>query len=327
MNRRGFIAAASSVVTWPHPALAQQPSKIARIGYLGPQPDNPMIVASYSVIASELRRLGFIEGQNLTIAYRYHNIPGVGIPRLATELVQTNVDLLVADGPEAILQAAVGATDTIPIAMLAINFDPIARRYISNLARPGGNVTGVFFQPIELAQKQLELLSEALPGKTKAAVLYDVLSADQFKAAKQVAERLKLRFHGIQLENPPYDFDAAFQLLAQSLPDMLLVLSSAHFTKSASHIATLAITQHVPTMFTFKTYVEAGGLMSYGVDYVGMHRQIATFIGKILNGANPAELPVEQPTKFELVVNLKTARALEISISPLMLARADEVIE
>jgi putative ABC transport system substrate-binding protein len=327
MRRREFIAAAGSVAAWPQAALAQQPSKIVRIGYLGPQPDNPMIVASYSVIASELRRLGFIEGQNLTIAYRHHNIPGVDIPKLATELVQANVDLLVADGPEATLQAAVGATGTIPIAMLAINFDPIARGYISSLARPGGNVTGVFFQPIELAQKQLELLSEALPGKAKAAALYDVLSADQFKAAKQVTERLNLQFHGIQLENPPYDFDAAFRLLSQRLPDMLLVLSSAHFTKSASHIATLAITQHLPTMFTFKTYVEAGGLMSYGVDYVGMHRQIAAFIGKILNGAKPADIPIEQPTKFELVVNLKTAKTLAVTIPPSLLARADEVIE
>src|SRR5215472_2404790 len=224
MKRRQFIALlGSGAVAWPLRAMAQQPGNIARIGYLGPQPDNPMIVASYSVIASELRRLGFIEGQNLTIAYRYHNIPGVGIPRLATELVQTNVDLLVADGPEAILQAAVGATDTIPIAMLAINFDPNARRYISNLARPGGNVTGVFFQPIELAQKQLELLSEALPGKTKAAALYDVLSGDQFTAAKAAADNLNLKLYGIKLENPPYDFDAAFRFLAQRLPDMLLV--------------------------------------------------------------------------------------------------------
>jgi len=260
MNRREFIVAASSVVAWPHPALAQQPSKIARIGYLGPQPDNPMIVASYSVIASELRRLGFIEGQNLTIAYRYHNIPGVGIPRLATELVQTNVDLLVADGPEAILQAAVGATDTIPIAMLAINFDPIARRYISNLARPGGNVTGVFFQPIELAQKQLELLSEALPGKTKAAALYDVLSADQFKAAKQVAERLNLQLHGVQFENPPYEFDAAFRLLAQRSPDMLLVLSSAHFTKSASQLRRLRSSSIYPPCSRSKPMLQPGGL-------------------------------------------------------------------
>jgi putative tryptophan/tyrosine transport system substrate-binding protein len=286
-----------------------------------------MIVTSYSVIASELQRLGFIDGQNLTIAYRYHNIPGVDIPKLAAELVQMNVDVLVADGPEAILQAAVAATDTIPIVMIAVNFDPIARRYIANLARPGGNVTGVFFESIELVQKQLDLLKQALPGKIQATALYDELSADQFKAAKQAAERLNLEFHGIKLESPPYDFDAAFRILAQRLPDMLLVLSSAHFTKSAPHIARLAIQQHLPTMFTFKSYVEAGGFMSYGVDYVAMHRQIAPFLGKILNGANPADIPVEQPTKFEFGIILKSAKALGLEIPPGVLAIADEVID
>jgi len=328
MRRREFIALlGSGAVAWPLAAMAQQPSKIARIGYLGPQPDNPMIVASYSVIASELRRFGFIDGQNLTIAYRHHNVPGVDIPRLAAELVQMNVAALVADGPEAILQAAVAATDTIPIVMIAVNFDPIARGYISSLARPRGNVTGVFFESIELVQKQLDLLKQALPGKIQAAALYDELSADQFKAGRQAAERLNLEFHGIKLENPPYDFDAAFRLLAQRVPDMLLVLSSAHFTKSAPHIARLAIQQHLPTMFTFKSYVEAGGFMSYGVDYVGMHRQIAPFLGKILNGANPADIPVEQPTKFEFVINLKTAKALGLDIPPGVLAIADAVIE
>jgi putative ABC transport system substrate-binding protein len=328
MRRREFLALlGSGAAAWPLVAMAQQPRKIARIGYLGPQPDNPMIATSYSVITSELRQLGFIEGQNLTIAYRYHNVPGADVRGLAAELVQSNVDALVADGPEAILQAAVAATNTIPIAMIAINFDPIARGYVSSLARPGGNITGVFFEPIELAQKQLELLTQALPGKTKAAAMYDALSADQFTGAKEAAQRLNLEFHGIKLENPPYDFDAAFRLLAQRLPDMLLVLSTAHFTKSASHIATLAIQQHLPTMFTFKSYVEAGGFLSYGADYVAMHRQTATFIGKLLNGAVPADVPIEQPTKFDLVINLKTAKALGLTVPPSLLARADEVIE
>jgi putative tryptophan/tyrosine transport system substrate-binding protein len=328
MRRREFIAlVGSAAASWPLTARAQQPSRTVRIGYLGAQPDNPMVVASNSAIASELRRLGFVEGQNLTIAYRNFDVPGVDISRLAAELVQTNVDVLVADGPEAVLQAAVAATNTIPIAMIAINFDPIARHYISSLSRPGGNVTGLVFQSTELAQKQLELLKQALPGKTQAAALYDELSAAQFKAAQQAAERLGLELNGMKLENPPYDFDAVFRFLAQSSPDMLLVLSSAHFTKSAPHIARLAIQQHLPTMFTFKSYVEAGGFMSYGVDYVAMHRQIVPLIGKILSGARPADIPVEQPTKFELVINLKTARALGFEIPVTLLGRADEVVE
>jgi putative ABC transport system substrate-binding protein len=328
MRRREFIAlVGSAAASWPLTARAQQPGRTVRIGYLGVQPDNPMVVASYSEIASGLRRLGFIEGQNLIIAYRNHNVPGVDISRLAAELVQTNVDVLVADGPEAVLQAAVAATNTIPIAMIATNFDPIARRYISSLSRPGGNVTGLVFQSTELAQKQIEVLKQALPGKTRATALYDELSAAQFKAAQQAAERLSLDLNGIKLENPPYDFDAAFRLLAPRSPDMLLVLSSAHFTKSARQIARLAIEQHVPTMFTFKSYVEAGGFMSYGVDYVAMHRQIVPLLGKILSGAKPADIPVEQPTKFELVINLKTARALGLEIPVTLLGRADEVIE
>jgi putative ABC transport system substrate-binding protein len=327
MKRREFIAVLGSAALALPTAMAQQPGKIVRIGYLGVQPDNPMIVASYSEIAGELRRLGFIEGQNLTIIYRHHNVPGVDISRLAAELVQSKVDVLVADGPEAVLQAAVAATNTIPIAMIAINFDPIARHYISSLSRPGGNVTGLAFQSTELAQKQLELLKQALPGKTRATALYDELSAAQFKAAQQAAERLGLELNGIKLENPPYDFDAAFRSLARRPTDMLLVLSSGHFTKSAPHIATLAIGQHVPTMFTFKSYVEAGGFMSYGVDYVAMHRQIVPLLGKILSGAKPADIPVEQPTTFELVINLKTARALGLEIPVTLLGRADQVIE
>jgi putative ABC transport system substrate-binding protein len=328
MRRREFIAlVGSAAASWPLTARSQQPSRTVRIGYLGAQPDNPMTVASNSEVASGLRRLGFVEGQNLTIAYRNFNVPGVDISRLAAELVQTNVDVLVADGPEAVLQAAVAATNTIPIAMIAVNFDPIALHYISSLSRPGGNVTGLVFQSTELAQKQLEVLKQALPGKTQATALYDELSAAQFKAAQQAAERLGLELNGMKLENPPYDFDAVFRFLAQSSPDMLLVLSSAHFTTSASHIARLAIQQHLPTMFTFKNYVEAGGFMSYGVDYIAMHRQIVPLIGKILSGAKPADIPVEQPTKFELVINLKTARALGFEIPVTLLGRADEVIE
>src|SRR5579864_6478677 len=197
MRRRDLIALVGSIAAWwPLTARAQRPSKIVRIGYLGVQPDNPMIVASYSEISSELRRLGFSEGQNLFILYRHHNVPGVDIPGLAAELVQAKVDVLVADGPEAVLQAAVAATNTIPIAMIAINFDPIARHYIASLSHPGVNVTGLVFQSTELAQKQLEVLKQAIPGKTQATALYDELSAAQFKTAQQAAERLRLELNG-----------------------------------------------------------------------------------------------------------------------------------
>jgi putative tryptophan/tyrosine transport system substrate-binding protein len=326
MKRRELIVLGVAAAAWPLATRAQQPRKDVRIGYLGAQPNNPMIAESYSVLSSELRQFGFVEGRNLTIEYRYHGV-GADPAAQAAELVRSNVDLLVADGPEAALQAAVGASRTTPIVRCAINFDPIARGYVSSLARPGGNVTGIFFQPLELAQKQLELLAEALPGKTKAEAIYDALSLDQFTAAKRAAGNMTVELRGLELENPPYDFDAAFRVMAQGSPQMLLVLSSAHFTNSRSRIATLAIEQRLPTMFTFKTYVEAGGLMSYGVDYIDMHRRIAAFVAKILDGVKPADIPVEQPTKFELVVNLKTAKVIGIELPTSILLRADEVIE
>jgi putative tryptophan/tyrosine transport system substrate-binding protein len=328
MRRREFITLLSGTAAWPLAAHAQQAGKTVRVGFLGAQPNIPMIVAAFSGgFSSELRQLGYVEGQNLIIEYRYINEPGADVTTQAAELVRSNIDVLVATGPEVVLRAAVGATDTIPIVMIAINFDPIARGYVSSLARPGRNVTGIFFRQPELAQKQLELLTEAFPKRTKAVALYDALSADQFMAAKQVAEVMKLEFRGLKLENPPYDFDAAFRILAQDSLLMLLVLSSPQFTSSQSRIATLAIEQRLPTMFIFKTYVEAGGLMSYGVDFVAMHRRIAAFVGKILKGAKPADIPVEQPTKFEIVVNLRTAKAIGIELPTSTLLRADEVIE
>jgi putative ABC transport system substrate-binding protein len=286
-----------------------------------------LFAAANSGFSDELRQLGWVEGQNLIIEYRYPTDPGVDLAAQVGELVKSNIDALVAVGPELVLQTAVGATHTIPIAMIAINFDPIARGYVSSLARPGGNVTGIFFRQLELAQKQLELLTQAFPERTKAAALYDALSADQFEAAKRFADSINLQIHGLKLENPPYDFAAAFRALAQGSPQMLLVLSSGYFTPSQSLIASLAAQQRLPTMFIFRTYVEAGGLMSYGVDYVAMHRRIAALVAKILEGSKPADIPVEQPTRFEFVVNLKTAKAIGIELPTSILLRADEVIE
>jgi putative ABC transport system substrate-binding protein len=302
---RDFLLTSGAMVVWPLAARAQQPRKNARVGFLSARPNIPIFVAANSGFLDELRQLGWVEGQNLTVEYRYTTDPGVDLAAEVGQLVRSNVDALVAIGPEVVLHAAVQASHTIPIAMIAINFDPIARGYVSSLARPGGNVTGIFFRQLELAQKQLELLTQAFPQNNRAAALYDAISADQFAAARAVAQRLNLQFDGLKLENPPYDFEKAFHALAQRSPQTLLVLSSGYFTPSESRIASLAIQERLPTMFIFKTYTEAGGLMSYGVDYVAMHRRIAAFVGKILQGAKPADIPVEQPAKFEFVVNLK----------------------
>jgi putative ABC transport system substrate-binding protein len=176
-----------------------------------------------------------------------------------------------------------------------------------------------------LAAKQVELLREAFPDRSRLAVLYDEDSADQFAAAERQARSLRLDVRPLKLENPPYDFDVAFQSLAKGSPQMLLVLSSQYFTLSRSHIAELAIQQRLPTMFIFKSYVEAGGLISYGVDPSAIFRQVGFY--KILNGAKPVDLPIQQPVKFELVINLKTAKAIGVDLSTAIQLRADDVIE
>jgi ABC-type uncharacterized transport system substrate-binding protein len=211
--------------------------------------------------------------------------------------------------------------------MIATNFDPLEHGSVKSLAQPGGNITGVFLRQTELAEKQTERLAQANPGKVRMAILWDAISADQFGAAERRGKALGLNIQSQKLENPPYDFDAAFRTAASASPQMLLVLSSPNFAPYRVHIAELALRYRLPAMFIFKTYAQAGGLLSYGADYVAMHRQAATYAAKILAGAKPADLPVEQSDKFEMVVNIKTARALGITIPQSLLVRADEVIQ
>jgi putative ABC transport system substrate-binding protein len=243
------------------------------------------------------------------------------------DLARSNVNVLVAAGPEMALQAAVAASRTIPIVMWAINYDPIARGFVKSLTHPGGNITGIVSLQTELAAKQVELLTQALPGRTRLAILWDALSADQFAAAQRQAGSLRLDVQSLKLENPPYNFDVVFRSLSERSPQMLLVLSSPFFSNHRARIAELAIEQRLPTMFIFKSYVQAGGLISYGIDPLANFRQVGLYVAKILNGAKPADLPVEQAAKFELVVNLKTAKAIGVDLSTSILLRADEVIE
>jgi putative ABC transport system substrate-binding protein len=325
--RRKFIAVlGGTAVTWPLAARAQLAGKVVRIGVLGPSLNSAATAANYQAFLAELRQLGFSEGQNLIIEYRRVDDPR-GPFAMAAELMRANIDLLVADGPEVALQAVVGASRAIPIVIVAVNYDPVERSYVASLARPGGNITGVFLPQSELAAKQLDLLTQAFPTKSPLAILWDELSTDQFGAAKDAAKLKRLELSPLKLEKPPYDFDAAFRTLTQSAAQMVLVLSSPFFTEYRALIAELALRHRLPSMFIFKSYVEAGGLMSYGVDRMPMLRLAASYVAKILNGAKPADLPVEQATKYELVINLKTAKALGLTIPQSLLATADEVIE
>jgi putative tryptophan/tyrosine transport system substrate-binding protein len=315
-----------AAVMWPLIARAQQTEKIARIGFLGDNPGNPLVAEGYPAFLAELRKLGFTEGEKL-IEYRRTDEGASQAFAVAAEVVRSNVDVVVAFGPEIALKAAVAASQTIPIIMIAVNYDPIASGYVSNIRRPDRNITGLVLRAPELAGKQLELLVEAFPNEKTIAVLWEQASAEQFDSAQRTAQSLHIALRSYKVENPPFDFDEAFRAIAQDGSRMLLVLSGPTFSRQRAHIADLAIQHRLPTMFTFKPYVEAGGLMSYGIDTVPIFRRAASFVAKILRGAKPSDLPVEQPTNFEFTLNLKTAKAIGVSVPTSILLRADEVIE
>jgi putative ABC transport system substrate-binding protein len=328
IRRRAFITLlGGAAAAWPLAARAQLADGIARIGFFGADRSGPSPAASYQAFLDELQIHGFYNGKNLIVDFRRLEQDLRALSADVVELVRLNANVLVTQGTEPALQAALDAARTLPIVMIATNFDPFARGYVKSLARPGGNVTGLFLRQTELAEKQTELLLEAVPGRARLSILWDSISVATFAAAERRAKTFGLQVHSLKLDNPPYDFEAAFRTLAEASPQMLLVLSSPYFTPARSQIAQLAISHRLPTMFIFKTYVEAGGLLSYGADYIAIHRQAATHVVKILKGAKPGDIPIEQPNRFEFAVNLKTAKAIGIELPTSILLRADEVIE
>ena len=327
MRRREFITLLGcAAVGWPLAARAQQLGKPARIGVFAGA-GNPVMAPAYRGFLDELRKSGFSEGQNLIVDQRPTDRDLLTLKTQAAEMVATNPDVLVALGAEPALQAFMQASRTISIVFVANNYDPIALGYVQSLANPGGNATGVFLRQTELAEKQVELLTQAFPERTQLAVLWDDISAAQFEAAERRAQLLRLQVHSFKMDRPPYDIEAAFQSMARTGANMLLVLSGPFFARHRQQIVDLALRQRLPSMFIFKAYAESGGLMSYGADPVAMYRQGGTFVAKILKGAKPTDLPVELPTKYEMVLNLKTAKSIGVDLPPTVLIRADEVIE
>jgi ABC-type uncharacterized transport system substrate-binding protein len=326
MRRREFITLVGSAGAWQLAARAQA-TPVARIGVLGVAPENALFATSYPIFLAELRKLGFTEGQNMIIEHRRVDEGASKAFAGAGELIRSNVGVMVAFGPELALKAAVAASQTVPIVMIALNFDPMAAGYVSDITRPERNITGVVSRAPELAAKQLGLLLEALPEVKSIAALWEDASAEQFDAAQRAAQSMNIELRSYKLEHLPFDFDAAFRAIAQDGSRMVLVLSGPTFSAQRAHIADLAMQHRLPTMFTFKFYVEAGGLMSYGIDTIPIFRRAASFVAKILRGAKPSDLPVEQPTSFEFALNLKTAKAIDVSIPTSILLRADEVIE
>jgi ABC-type uncharacterized transport system substrate-binding protein len=325
MRRREFITLIGGVAAaWPLAARAQKSGKIARIGVL--LTANPRSAPIIQAFEQRLRDLGYIEGQNIVFDYRNAEGEVKRLPDLVADLVRLDVNIIVTTTDPA-TRAARGATTTIPILMLAINYDPIALGYIDSIARPGANVTGLFFQHLELLAKRFGLFKEMLPSVGRVAVLSDSLTADQLKAVEAANRLVGVELQPLDLQNPPYDFENAFRVAMQSRAEAIFVLESAPIFRGRAQIAQLAIKNRLPTSFAFRDYVEVGGLVSYGVNFSTMYRRAADYTDRILRGTNPVDLPVELSTKFELVVNLKTARTLGLTIPPTLLSTADEVIE
>ena len=325
IGRREFLATVGgAAAAWPLAARAQRSSKIARIGYLSTA--NPRSAPNFAAFEQRLRELGYVDGQNIVIEYRDAEGEVDRLPDLAADLVRLDVNVIVTASDPA-TRAAKGATGTIPILMIAVNYDPVALGYIDSIARPGANVTGLYFQHLELLAKRLGLFKEMLPSVGRVAVLSDSLTADQLKIVEVANLSLGLELQPLDLQNPPYDFENAFRVAMRSRAEAIFVLESAPIFRGRTQIAQLAIKNRLPTSFAFREYVEAGGLVSYGVNFATMYRRAAEYADRILRGTTPTDLPVEQSTKFELIVNLKTAKALGLEIPPNVLALVDEVIE
>jgi putative tryptophan/tyrosine transport system substrate-binding protein len=300
---------------------------VPRIGFLSltSPSDRPPLLDAFR---QRLRELGWVEGQNIVIDYRYAEGRVDRLPDLAAELVRLKVDLIVASAGTQAATAAKNATETIPIVMIYVR-DPVGTGLIASLARPGGNVTGVSGSAgLELFAKQLELLKETVPKIRRVAILSNPDNAYHQLAIREV--NVAARSLGVQLQlleaRGPNEFDGAFAAMAKERVGALLVLSDAIFGSHRTRLADLAARSRLPAAYGVRESVEAGGLMSYGPSLLDSYRQAATYVDKILKGAKPADLPVEQPMKFELVLNLKTAEALGLTIPPLILFQADEVI-
>jgi putative tryptophan/tyrosine transport system substrate-binding protein len=311
-------------------ASAQQPTKVHRIGYLSSS-DPATDFNRSEPFRLALRELGYIEGENIAIQYRYRYGEGKRnrLLELAAELVRLKVDIIVVAGGDPVIQAAKNATKTIPIVMVGAGSDPVKAGLIESLARPGGNVTGLTNLAIDLGGKRLELLKEVVPKLGRVAVLYDVTNPAN---VIEVKEELSVAARALRLTLQPWevrtgdDFERVFAALKQR-SDGLYVLASGLINANQKWIVGFAQKNRLPSVYQNKDDVEAGGLMSYGSDQTDRNRRVAYYVDKILKGAKPADLPVEQPTKFELVINLKTAKALNLTIPQSLLYRADKVIK
>jgi putative ABC transport system substrate-binding protein len=331
MNKRklGSFALIAMLFALCQSAEAQQPGKIPRIGYLSitdAATDSPRAEG----IRLALREIGYIEGQNIAIEYRYAEGKNDRLPGLATELVRLKVDIIVVAAGDMTIRAAKNATKTIPIVMMGQGTDPVRAGHVESLARPGGNVTGLTRLTRQLGGKRLELLKEAVPKLSRVAVLYDPATP----GLHEVKDFLPADAHALKLTIRPWeiravdDFEKVFAGLNKQRPDGLYaVVGGGLMRPNQKRIAGFALKSRLPSVSSSEEFVDAGGLISYAADDVDSYRRVAIYVDKILKGAKPADLPVEQPTKFELVISLKTAKQIGVTIPQSLLYRADKVIK
>jgi putative ABC transport system substrate-binding protein len=323
MTKRRFIALFGSAAVLPASIRAQQPPKSLRVGIVTIQQQTS---PPYAAFAARMNELGYREGQNLSLEFVNPDADPAGIDGAVRALVRGKADVLIAPYESAV-KSALTASDTLPIVMIAIDYDPLALGYIKALGRPGRNVTGLYLQQLELAKKRVQLFKEAFPDVHGATMFWDASSKDQWLATTGAAAEFGLRVSGIELREQPYDYEKG---LSQAPPDSrsaLIMPTSRVFYRDRQRLADLAVRQRIATMFVLREWVDAGGLLSYGASFPDMFRRAADYVDRIARGSSAADLPVEQPTKFQLVINLKTARALDINLPQTLLVRADEVIE
>jgi putative tryptophan/tyrosine transport system substrate-binding protein len=323
MRRREFITLlCSAAVAWPLSARAQQPARIPRIGFLGLGPASAW-TSRVEALRQGLRDLGYIEGKNIVIEFRWAD--GVDqLAQFAAEFVRMNVDT----ASSTMVEAARQATKTIPI-VFAYHAAPVGLGHVASLARPGGNITALANLLADLVAKDLEILMEALPQAKRVGVLWNPTNPSHqlaLKAAETAGEKLGVKLVMVPARSAD-DFEGAFSTMSREGVTGLLVVSSPLSVSQSGRLAALALKYRLPGMFAIKIEVEAGGLMSYGADITDQFRRAALYIDKILKGVKPADLPMEQASKYQLVINLKTAKALGLTIPPTLLVRADEVIE
>ena len=327
MNKKIFVfVLVAFVLAFAHVAGAQQPGKISRIGLLSPF--SPSDSAPwYQAFLQGLRELGWVEGKNISIEYRYADGKADRLPELAADLVRLKVDIVVANGtPDGL--AAKNATKTIPI-VLASAGDPVATGLVESLARPGSNITGLSQTAGEVHGKRLELLKDMVPKLSRVAVIWNPQTLTSTLAWKEIqlpARELGVQLHSLEVRSAA-DLDKAFQDATRALAGALAIMPGPLFVGNLKRLADLAAKHRLPSIFHLTEFVDSGGLMTYGADRSDLYRRAAVFVDKILKGAKPADLPVEQPTKFELIINLKAAKQIGLTIPPNVLARADKVIK